>query len=129
VLAADRAFAARASQVGAAAAFREFMDPDEGRLIPRVGPIAKGDAAIYQMMGGDAPDAGRLLWTPEEAFVAESGELAATWGSARYVPATPDTPERQGRYVTVWRKDDAGRWRGLIDLGNMPTAAPGNGAR
>lgn len=124
VLAADRAFAARAAQVGAAAAFREFMDPDDGRLIPRVGPPAVGETAIYAMMGGDEPDAGRLLWAPEEAFVADSGELAATWGSARFVPADPDAPERQGRYLTVWRKDDDGRWRGLIDLGNMPTAGP-----
>jgi ketosteroid isomerase-like protein len=126
VLAVDREFAARAAQVGAAAAFREFMDPDEGRLIPRVGPPAVGEAAIYAMMGGDARDPGRLVWTPEEAFVAESGEFAATWGSARYIPNDADAPERQGRYVTVWRKDDDGRWRGLIDLGNMPPPAAGS---
>ncbi len=124
VLAVDRAFAARAEQVGAAEAFREFMDPVDGRLIPRVGPVAVGGDAIYAMMGGQAPQEGRLLWTPEEAFVAESGELAATWGTARLVPIDPEAVERQGRYVTVWRRGEDGRWRGLLDLGNLSVDAP-----
>jgi ketosteroid isomerase-like protein len=125
VLAADRAFAARAQQVGAASAFREFMDPIDGRLIPRLGPPAIGETAIYAMMGGGQPEGGRLLWTPEEAFVAESGDFAATWGGARFVPSDPNAAERQGRYVTVWRKDEDGRWKGLIDLRNMPSGPAG----
>ena len=124
VLEVDRAFAARAGQVGSAAAFREFMDAVDGRLIPRTGPIAVGGDAIFALMGGTAPEGGRLLWEPKEAFVAESGDLATTWGEARFVSSNPEQGERTGRYVTVWRKDEDGRWRGLIDLGNMPTASP-----
>jgi ketosteroid isomerase-like protein len=26
-------------------------------------------------------------------------------------------PPATGRYVTVWRKDGAGHWKGLIDIG------------
>jgi ketosteroid isomerase-like protein len=119
VLAADRAFAARAGQVGTAQAFREFMDEDEGKVFPTGADPAVGDDAIFALMGGTEPPAGRLLWEPAEAYAAESGEVAMTWGRSRFVPNDPDQPEREGRYITVWRKDEDGRWKGLWDLGNM----------
>lgn len=125
VLAADRAFAARAGQVGTAAAFREFMDEDEGKVFPTGRDPAVGDAAIYALMGGDAPADGRLLWEPAEAVVAESGDLAASWGRSRFVPNDPEQGEREGRYVTLWRRDADGKWKGLWDLGNMRPLEPG----
>lgn len=122
ILAADRAFAARAGQVGAAQAFREFMDEVDGRLIPTgVDPVVGADA-IYALMGGDAPETVRLVWEPVEAWVAESGDFGFSWGRSRYIPVDPEQPEREGRYVTVWRKDAGGRWKGLIDIGNTRPA-------
>ena len=125
VLAADRAFAARAGEVGTAQAFREFADPDEGKMWPTGGEPVVGADAIHRFMGGDSPQTGRLLWEPAEAVVAESGELAATWGRSRYVPDDRDKPERVGRYLSVWRKDEDGRWRFLWDLGNDRPLRPG----
>jgi ketosteroid isomerase-like protein len=125
VLAADRAFAARAQVVGAAQAFREFADPDEGKMWPTGGEPVVGDEAIYAFMGGDAPAQGALLWEPAEAVVSESGEFAATWGRSRSVPNDREQPVSVGRYITVWRKDEDGRWRFLWDLGNSRRLQPG----
>jgi ketosteroid isomerase-like protein len=126
IMAADRAFAARSGEVGAAQAFREFMDADGLWLIADSEPI-RGAEAIYQALGGAAPSGGRLLWEPVEAWASASGDFGASWGRSRFVPDDPAKPQRAYRYMTVWRRDDEGRWRGLMDMGaaaNDLLAAP-----
>lgn len=121
VLAADRAFAARAQVVGAAQAFREFMDEDDGRLMGIGEDPTIGAEAIFSAMGGDGPAGFRLIWEPVEAFVSEAGDMAWTWGRSRWLPTDPEQPERVGRYLTVWRKSDDGKWKAHMDIGNTRT--------
>lgn len=124
ILAADRAFAARSAHGGAAAAFREYMDPVDGRAF-NGGDPARGAAAI-----AEAAPRGRLTWTPSEVFAARDGDMGVTWGLWRFAPPGQAAPEATGRYVTVWRRDAAGAWKGIIDIGspdaapNRPSAAP-----
>ncbi|MFX9608462.1 DUF4440 domain-containing protein, partial [Acinetobacter baumannii] len=66
--------------------------------------------------GGDAPSRGLLHWEAAEVF-ASTGDLGATWGHWTFTPKGGGKPVT-GRYVTVWRKDAAGAWKGLIDIGN-----------
>jgi ketosteroid isomerase-like protein len=117
LLEADRAFAARAREVGAAAAFSEFMAPD-GKLLGAGEDPVVGTEAIVAVMAALPADA-EISWTPNEAFVADSGELGVTWGEYRLsLPGEGGEASVQaGRYVTVWRKDETGRWRGVIDIG------------
>jgi len=116
ILAADRAFAARASERTAAEAFREFMAED-GLLFRENGEPIRGRDAIYARFGGAAPERGKLLWEPVEAWASEDGTFGASWGRSRYVPADPAQAQEAYRYLTVWRRDADGRWRGLMDVG------------
>jgi hypothetical protein len=33
-------------------------------------------------------------------------------------PAGAESPAVTGNYITVWRKNDAGQWKGIVDIGN-----------
>jgi ketosteroid isomerase-like protein len=114
---ADLAFEKRAQEVGAAQAFREFMDETDGLQFGG-GPPKRGAEAIYQAMGGAAPAKSRLEWIPTEAWGAASGDLGVTTGTWTLTVNGASKPLVTGRYVTVWRKNMAGQWKGLIDIGN-----------
>lgn len=116
ILAADRAFAARSAETTAAQAFREFMDKD-GLLFREDGEPARGVDAIYARFGGPAAERGKLLWEPVEAWASEDGTLGASWGRSRFVPVGATQPAAAYRYMTVWRRDADGRWKGLMDVG------------
>jgi ketosteroid isomerase-like protein len=116
VRAADIAFAKRAADAGTAQAFREFMDSADGLEFGAGAPI-RGADAIYKAMGGAAPAKSRLAWTPADAWGAASGDLGVTTGTWSSTPLAGGAPTATGRYVTVWRKDAAGHWKGLIDIG------------
>jgi ketosteroid isomerase-like protein len=116
VRAADIAFARRAAEAGTAQAFREFMDPAEG-LEFGSGPPVRGAEAIFQSMGGAAPAKARLTWTPSDAWGSAGGDLGVTTGTWTSTAPDASRPPATGRYVTVWRKDGAGHWKGLIDIG------------
>lgn len=117
LLAADRDFAAYAAEHGTAAAFKAFMEPTDSRAFEG-GEPARGAEAIYQAHGGDKPSNGKLAWSPDEALAGRAGDMGVTWGHWRYTPADPAQKALIGHYVTVWRKDADGRWKGLIDIGN-----------
>jgi ketosteroid isomerase-like protein len=117
LLEADRAFSARAREAGAAAAFSEFMAAD-GKLLGAAEDPVAGTEAIAALMAS-LPAGAELSWAPIEAVVADSGELGVTWGEySLTVPGENGaTIEETGRYLTVWRKDESGRWRGVYDIG------------
>ena len=116
ILAADRAFAARSAARTAAEAFREFMAGD-GLLFRENGEPIRGVDAIYARFGGSALERGKLLWEPAEAWASEDGTFGASWGRSRLVPADASQPTAAYRYLTVWRRDPDGRWKGLMDMG------------
>ena len=62
------------------------------------------------------PAGSALSWTPVNAFGAKSGDMGVTTGDWTFT--APGIKDIHGRYVTVWRKDASGHWKGLIDIGN-----------
>lgn len=121
VRAADTAFAARAQVVPTAQAFREFMDETDGLQFGEGAP-ARGSAAIYAAMGGDAPQHSRLEWSVTDAWGSAGGDLGVTTGTWKASALDGSRPPVTGRYVTVWRKNAKGEWKGLIDIGNADPA-------
>lgn len=117
VRAADTAFAARAQVAGPAQAFREYMDPNDGLEFGDGAPL-KGAEAIYQSLGGAAPPKTKLAWTVVDAWGSSGGDLGVTNGTWTSTGLDGSRPPVTGRYVTVWRKDAEGHWKGLIDIGN-----------
>ena len=116
VLEAEHAFAGRVAEAGVAQGFREFMDPQDGLSFGGGAPT-RGAEAIYRASGGDKPSAVRLTWEPEEIFAARAGDMAVSWGRYVLTPNDPAKTATTGRFVTVWRKDANGSWKGLVDIG------------
>jgi ketosteroid isomerase-like protein len=95
-------------------AFISFADPDAILLRDGSEPI-RGIEAIAKSFGPQIP--GFVLnWEPEFARVADSGELGYTLGHFQALDAEGKVLNK-GTYTSVWKKNAAGAWRWLIDVG------------
>lgn len=118
VLAADTEFAARAAEAGQGVAFAEYLAPDGILFRPEPVPgqawLARNEAV-----------SGRLEWSPSAAAVDCSGRLALSTGPWSYRNAAGGEPAA-GHYLSVWRRDDDGQWRVILDHGidHGPDAVP-----
>ncbi|HET8875208.1 MAG TPA: nuclear transport factor 2 family protein [Casimicrobiaceae bacterium] len=56
----------------------------------------------------------RVTWTPIDARVARSADMALTWG--RYRETDRAAHEQDGYYAHLWLRDRAGRWRLAYDV-------------
>jgi ketosteroid isomerase-like protein len=111
VVAAERAFAARAAAVGVAPSFLEYMTDDAIVFSP--------DPLLARAVYGAGPppkapkDGGTLLnWWPNFAGIARSGDLGFTTGPATVNGAAPGV-----FYFTVWTRQPDGRWKWVYDGG------------
>lgn len=118
LVAADLAFAADAGARGAAAAFASQMLED-GKLFPQDAPPCVGPEGARKLF---AHDKSQWWWSPEDVRV--DGSLGVTWGMAAIAGRRADGSEFaiQTRYVTVWKRDEVGRWKIWLDVG---TRGPG----
>ena len=110
VMAADRAFAAKAQADGIPAAFVEYAAEDA--LIVTSREIVSGRAGVTASYA-DWPEGARLEWAPETGRVSARGDMAWTWGNSVYT--APDGTRSNGRYVSVWTRDYEGNWRYAFD--------------
>jgi uncharacterized protein (TIGR02246 family) len=120
---------------------REWAQAAATRDLERIVSYWTDDAVIYTP--GEAAVAGKeairkyvgaslalpgfaISWTPTGAEVSKSGDLGYTIGTnAITLPvARGGRTTVEGRYVTVWRKEQDGRWRCVIDTWNPAPAAP-----
>jgi len=63
--------------------------------------------------------AARIVWTPQEVRVADSGDLAVSYGKYREIARSGKSSE--GYYTHLWLRDAAGRWRIAYDIA-LPAA-------
>jgi hypothetical protein len=111
--AADRAFAARAAEVGVNAAFLEVLGQDAALFQPHP-VVGRTWMQIH-------PDDGQLAWEPRAQVVSRAGDLGVTLGTYTY--SREGEVLSAGHYVSVWMRSGEGPWRLLADLGT-PHAAP-----
>jgi hypothetical protein len=117
VIAAERAFATRAGEVGWVPAFREFVAPD-GQLAQPT-----GYASAPAELAATEDDGNRnLFWWPGFAAISRSGDFGFTTGVVSFDEAR--TP--RGHYFTVWRRQPDGSWKWIYDGGVGPIAEPGS---
>ena len=118
LLSVDREFSQMSVDKGAAEAFNFYLADSAIELSAGSMPVF-GRENIYIEMEPEQK-LYKLEWQPQKAEVAESGELGYTWGF--YTLSSPDSSgvERQvdGKYLNVWKKDDEGNWKVMIDIGN-----------
>ena len=118
IMQADRDFDAATAERGVDGWASYFAA--DGRMYRGDGGITEGPAAIRELMGpffGDKRNA--LRWQPVSAEVAASGDLGFTTGvsQGKGVNAEGKRVERDGRYVTIWRRSGNGPWRIVLDIG------------
>ena len=123
LLNADRALAAESHEIGFVAAYAKAMGPD-ARKLDSGAPTFIGHDAILAQLARYPADL-KIDWTPQEATVAESGELGYTWG---YYLATfqakGELKSDRGKYLDVWRRGSDGVWRWIADIGNAGAPPP-----
>lgn len=126
LLAADRAFA-RAMEEHGAEGWASFF-ADNGEMLVNGGGVVRGPAAVRERMARLFATPGfHLRFTPQRAEVSASGELGYTFGlyEARVEGPPESAPARsRGKYVSVWRKNSAGQWRILVEVGSEGQQMP-----
>jgi ketosteroid isomerase-like protein len=115
VIAAERAFAARAGEVGWIPAFREYAAPDGEIAQPNGYASAPAELAT-------TPDDGNrnLFWWPAYAGISRDAGFGFTTGPVSFDEER--TP--RGHYFTVWRRQTDGSWKWIYDGGVGPIAEP-----
>jgi hypothetical protein len=105
------AFAAAAEVKGTKAAFLEFL-ADDG-LIFR--PEARNGKDFWETQ---SPSISLLSWSPAWADVSSDGSLGYTTGGwALYPKGRSEAPTVFGEYVTIWKKQENGVYRAVLDIG------------
>lgn len=127
LLAADSAFA-RATERDGARGWASWFLPDGEMIVPGL-RVRGRDEILATMLEAFADPAYALRWEPLEARVSEDGTLGYTSGPYRSVRsgADGDVLTTTGTYVSVWERNDAGRWRVRLDVG-LPDPEAGGGS-
>lgn len=110
----DRRFSDAATKTGFNKAFIEFAHPDAVLLRTNSMPIVgkTSIAAIYEKADTTGV---RFSWEPISGEIAASGDLGYTYG---IYTLKIDTLTEKGTYVSIWKKDDNGNWKYVLDSGN-----------
>ena len=118
ILAADRAFSAMSKEQGFPDAFIEYADP-EAVIIRGGDEPLKGSSAIFNYYDQRRGSTVELTWEPIEAEIAGSGDLGYTYGRfyTMVIDSLGETKKRKGYYISVWRKQDDGSWKYVLDGG------------
>jgi len=103
--------------------FVSFMAPDAS-LYPPGMPVATGTTSIKDMVTKMMSGPGfSLAWTPTKADVTASGDLGYTVGTYK---ASMAGVSESGKYVTVWKKQQAGgAWKVMEDIFNADAMPQG----
>jgi len=117
----DIDFSNLSKEKGTAIAFTEYVAEDGVLLRPFSYPII-GKDKVSELMNQDdnSGTTATLTWTPLYADIAASGELGYTYGTWQmHIIKSDKTEERRvGTYVSIWKKDKAGKWKWVLDTGN-----------
>ena len=110
----DKAFSAASEKNGMKKAFLEYIADDAVLLRPGFLPIIEGD--VIRFLNAQEDTSFTMTWEPKGADISSSGDMGFTYGV--YKVATADTT-LQGTYLNVWRKQDDGTWKFVVDTGNQ----------
>jgi ketosteroid isomerase-like protein len=111
---ADADFAAMAAEKGYRKAFLHFMEDEAVLLRDNYLPIIGADAIRYVTGMNDSTFT--VDWSPQGGDVSAAGDMGYTFG----IYELRTTMERQsGTYVTVWRRQEDGSWKYLLDAGTQ----------
>lgn len=107
-------FALMAANEGISKAFVHYAAEDA--VLFRNNQLIKGKLAIteyFKQRQDDYKDM-ELTWSPDKVDVAESGDLAYTYGQYKLINKTTGQVS-EGVFHTVWKRQSDGQWRFVWD--------------
>lgn len=116
---ADRAFCQETAARGREG-WVSFLHP-QAVIFPAGRPAISGLDSIRAYYDETEFDPSQLKWEPVKAEMAASGDLGFTHGHWEKPGKDKKGKEAiyRGKYLTVWRRDNAGRWKVIADIGTM----------
>lgn len=111
----EQAFAKMAMEEGVKEAFIAFAADDA--VLNRSNRIISGKQAIKGYFDKQTLTEIKLLWEPEFIDVAQSGDLAYTYGPYTFAAkdSTGKIIEADGIFHTVWKRQPDGCWKYVYD--------------
>ena len=114
IIKADEAFSELSRRAGMKKAFIEYINNEGILLRPNHPPIIGADAIDFLSQINDSSYI--LTWSPGGGEIAASADLGYTYGI--YKLEMKDTILR-GTYVSIWKKQNDGKWKFVLDTGNQ----------
>lgn len=115
----DKSWSKKVGEVGFNAAMGEYYADEIVSLSSGKKPLI-GKEMVESFMNEHPDTSTAFSWTPQKADVSKSGDLGYTWGKWKYAgknKAEVDTVF-YGVYATVWKKQEDGKWRAVLDQSN-----------
>jgi ketosteroid isomerase-like protein len=119
----DSEFSEAAQRLGVGEAFARYAD-ESATMLPAGHNAVKGREEIRKQFA-DYPKGATLVWKPFQSDVARSGDLGYTLGTYESRGPGPDgrPVTRYGKYCSVWKKQEDGTWKWVVDVGT-PSPEP-----
>jgi len=116
----ERAFAARAREIGWKQAFLEYFANDAVGFDEKHAGLAKDQIR----KSPDPPKDLELLWEPRYGDIASTGEIGYLIGPVRNIlPSRNNGQPRHSNYASIWKRQSDGSYRVILDFG-VPTPGP-----
>lgn len=111
----DRAFSDMSVKRGMKAAFIEYIDSNGVLLRGNHLPIIGANAIDFLIAQNDTGFV--MNWQPQFAAVSKAADMGYTYGVYALHPTSMDTV-LYGTYVSIWKKQEDGKWKFVLDSGN-----------
>lgn len=120
---------AKATAEGGGKAFATWFADDGVSLANGQVPV-RGREAIAKQATWLAKDY-QLTWIPTDAMMGPTGDMGYTWGhyEGRSHDRDGNAKVTSGRYLTIWRKEQDGSWKVVVDTSNDEGADAGDCCR
>src|SRR5271166_4145448 len=97
---------------------------DDAVEVPNGAAIIQGKTNITKTMGFLDQKDNHLTWTPVGADISSSGDLGYTYGTYEFRSNDKDGKPSvsHGKYTSIWKKQQDGSWKVVLDMGNTSAA-------
>lgn len=92
--------------------------------VPNGAPLIPGREEIAKGMGFLDDKNNRLTWTPVGGDISSSGDLGYTYGTYEFRSTDKQGKPHveYGKYTSIWKLENDGRWKVVLDMGNASPA-------
>jgi ketosteroid isomerase-like protein len=111
----EQAFMQMAAESGIGQAFIEFAADDA--ILIRNAKAVEGKTAMKEYFLQNPDDGQTLVWAPRKIEVAQSGELAYSFGDFTFTQTDSAGSEQtfEGNFCTIWKRQPDGSWKFVMD--------------